>query len=185
MTKMPKAELCRILVERSTFYGSRTIKKINRWWTKNHNEITGHNERGARVAVGKAVSELVKYREGQMKKLMRLPKEDLVRMIKHKSARELERRYGIDRISEKELPPIELKKERSILISDAELKEWKKQSRKIRRRKVQPVAVKKVEQPKKVRRKRHSSRGALDYVKRIMQFNNKMHTVTNIAGIEG
>jgi hypothetical protein len=179
-----KAQLCAILVERSVFYGSRTIKKVDRWFRKNHNEITGHNERGARVVVGKAVAELQRYRDEKAKSLMRLSREELVRMIKHKSAVELQRRYGVDRIPEKELPPIELKEERAIVISNKELSEWRRQS--ARRKKKVYKNVKKAAKPVRKRlTKRTAQRGTLNYVKQIMAYNKQMATVRNVAGLEG
>jgi hypothetical protein len=189
MTSLNKAALAAIIVERSRFYGSRSIKKINKWFNKNHNEITGlKSKHGARVVVGKAVHELAKYKAERIKSLMRLSKADLERMIKHKSAIELERYGGGSKISEKDLPPIELKEQRQVIISRKDLQDWQKQSRKHSRRKTQPETLP-VKKAAPVKRKRMTRRTALkvtqNWISNMTKFNNSMASTYNVAGIQG
>jgi hypothetical protein len=183
MSQLTKAQLCAIIVERSVFYGSRTVKTLNRWWNKNHCEIVGHNKRAERIAVGKAVSNLVKYRDGRVKKLMRLPRKDLEVMLSHMSDKVLEQRYGGgNRVKEKNLPPIDLgKHSRKVILDKKDIAQWMKDSKK-RARKMEPVIAKTVEKPKPQKRRKQT---AMSYVKNIMRFNENMATTYNVAGLEG
>jgi len=174
---MTKAQISAMIIERSTFYGSKTVKRLNRWFKKNHDGVLGHSKLEGAVAVKKAVKELDAYKKEKVKTLMRMSKKDLIRMSRFMSAKELERRYGTNHIDEGSLPDIVLDVDRELKVEKSEIQQWVKESKK---KKLKKAAETK--EPEKVKRKKVSTSA---YVANILRFNSKMHTTNAVAGIDG